>query len=313
MSPNPEQQRPQEKPKDHEVSGKLKAATPTQAEDIEALERAGQKKIEQAKAQPNKHPFDAQVAKAEKPVTLQPRTMEEARNWLKAQKVLIDSGMDPSKEFLALIGLKKPTDDPLFSFGKEKITAAVKALQKEVRAVDDGVFGRATYLAVLNKYPDKYADARFAALGAKSETKIVAESGRRKEREVVDLDALGYDPPSLLAAAAEKHGGPKVKPTKLEYAKTTDQEVKRARADFKSAQEASLKINKNLEFAKKDLEGTRVSNPTAIPFYQKKVEELTEQYVTATKREAEVRKTLLAAREKQKKDTGGAAAAVDGK
>lgn len=244
MSPNPEQ-RPQEKPKDHEVSGRLKAETPTRAEEIEALERAGQKKIERAKAQPDKHPFDVQVAKAEKPVTLQPRTMEEARNWLKAQKVLIDSGMDPSKEFLALIGLKKPTDDPLFSFGKEKIIAAVKTLQKEVRAVDDGVFGRATYLAVLNKYPEKYADARSAALGIKPETKIVAELGRdkRKERKIPDLQDIDIGHGQSLLAAAERLSGPNV-----QYESS---EEKLARTEWRKAKREKESIGEKLDAAKK--------------------------------------------------------------
>ncbi len=232
----------QEKPGKYEVSGQLKAVKPTQAEDIEALEQAGGKAIRLAHL--DKNLFDTREAKAEKPDTLQPRTMEEARNWLKAQQVLIDSGMDPSKEFLALIGLKKPTNDPLFSFGKEKIVAAVKALQKKVRAVDDGVFGRATYLAVLNKYPDKYADARSAALGVKPETKIVAEldSSKRKERKVPDLGALGYEPKSLLAAA-ERHGGPNVR--------YESSEEKLVRAEWRKAKREKESIGEKLDTAKK--------------------------------------------------------------
>ena len=232
----------QEKPGKYEVSGELKASTPAQAEDMEAPEQAGGKKIKLA--QPDKNLFDAREAKVDKSVTLEPRTLEEARNWLKAQKVLIDNDMDPSKEFLALIGLKKPTDYPFFSFGKEKIIAAVKKLQREVRAVDDGVLGRVTYLAVLNKYPEKYADARFAALGLKPETKIVAEldSGKRKERKVPDLDALGYEPKSLLAAA-ERLGGPNVR--------YESSEEKLVRAEWRKAKREKEIIGEKLDAAKK--------------------------------------------------------------
>lgn len=229
----------QERPDKYPVSGKLEAPTPPQAEEIEALEQAGRKKL--ALAQPDKHPFDAREVKAEKPVTLQPRTLEEARSWLKAQKVLIDNGMDPSKEFLALIGLKKTTDDPLFSFGKEKIIAAIKTLQRKVRAVDDGVLGRVTYLAILNKYPDQYADARFAALGLKPETKIVAALGKRSERKVVDLQDIGYK--QSLLAAAEKHSLPDV-----QY---ENPEEKLALNEWRKARKEKGEIAKELGAAKK--------------------------------------------------------------
>lgn len=230
----------QEKPGKYPVSGKLKAPEPVPADEIEAMEQAGQKKLKLA--QPEKHPFDAREAKTEKPVALQPRTLEEARNWLKSQKVLVDNGMDPSKEFLALIGLKKPTDNPLFSFGKEKIITAIKKLQRKVRVVDDGVLGRVTYLAVLNKYPDQYADARFAALGLKPETKTVAGLGKRPERKIVDLNSLGDERQSLLAAA-EKHSMPDVQHESTEE--------KLARNEWRKARKEKEKIAKELDAARK--------------------------------------------------------------